>query len=341
MKDLQTFLKKVKSHQTSGILTGENAIPLLKEKHYYVQMKSLIGDAPKEFITAYFYEEDSTVRKLHIKSWHSFIAKTGEKWYPHESVTEFMINRIGEELGLLMNEIKLVRANSQIRFLSKYFLKKNEKLVHGAEICGEYLEDRKFADEIAKNKNEARQLFTFEFVEKAVKSIYPHSYQSIMNGLVKMTIFDAITGNNDRHFYNWGVIDTIKKKSQLPTFAPIFDSARGLLWNESDEKVKHHLNHFSKDGRKIVNYLEAACPRISMENNRNANHFEFVKFIKEVDPQYKNYIKEMSSEVNELKVLNMLKKEFYPFFISERQQAITIIINNRFKKIRNIYAENI
>ena len=172
-----------------------------------------------------------------------------------------MINRIGQELGLFVNDIKLVQANGQIRFLSKYFLKGNEKLIHGAEICGEYLEDKNLADEIARNRDIARKLFTFEFVTKAIRSVYPNCHGSIILGLVKMAIFDAITGNNDRHFYNWGVIDYTKKTSKHPFFAPIFDSARGLLWNESDKKVIHHLEHSFKDGDKIVNYVEIRCPK--------------------------------------------------------------------------------
>ena len=122
----------------SGKLFNEHKIPLLKETNYIVKNYDLDGDAPKQFIKAYFFKEDSGVKKANSNSWFSYIAKTAEKWYPHESVIEFMINRIGEVLGINMNEICLVKANGQIRFLSKYFLNKDENLIHGAEICGEH-----------------------------------------------------------------------------------------------------------------------------------------------------------------------------------------------------------
>lgn len=88
-----------------------------------------------------------------------------------------MINRIGQVLGLHMNEIELRRVNGQLRFLSKYFLKKNENLIHGAEICGEHLEDMVMAKEIADDKQNSRELFTFEFIKEALRSVFPQVFE--------------------------------------------------------------------------------------------------------------------------------------------------------------------
>lgn len=120
---LQSKLRVEQSQNSSGVIQCISKIPLLREEDYYVVEIGLDGDAPKQFIKAYFYEPDSGVRKAKSKSWSSFIAKSAEKWYPHESVIEYMINLIGIALGLNMNEVRLVVANGQIRFLSRYFLK--------------------------------------------------------------------------------------------------------------------------------------------------------------------------------------------------------------------------
>ncbi len=317
----------------SGKLFNGDAIQRLKGNEYIVKNYKLDGDAPKQFIKAYFYEEDSTVRKLSSSSWIPYIAKTAEKWYPHESVIEFMINRIGQVIGMHMNEIKLVNANGQIRFLSQYFLKKNEKLIHGAEICGEHLGDMLLADEIAKHKPTARELFTFEFIKDSIRTVFPQSFESLIVELVKMIAFDALAGNNDRHFYNWGVIDTKKKTSKLPTFAPIYDSARGLLWNYSDENIKKKFKHGSK---KIVSYVEDACPRISIEDNKQANHFQLINFIKRYSQEYKNIVEELAKVENEEKIIKMFKTEFSPYFIHERSELIIGILRTRFKKVREI-----
>ncbi len=157
-------LRIEKSINSSGVILNPSKIEKLKEGHYFVKNYDLDGDAPKEFVKVYYFEKNSGVKKIRPKSWFPFIVKSAEKWYPHESIIEFIINQIGLELGVLMNETKLFEINTQYRFLSKYFFKKNEVLIHGAEICGQYLEDNEMAKEIAINKGTARELFTFEFI---------------------------------------------------------------------------------------------------------------------------------------------------------------------------------
>lgn len=326
-------LRFEKSLNCSGKILNENYIHVLKEKNYIVKNYSLDGDSPKHFIKAYFFIPDSQTRRNSPNSWTSYIAKSAEKWYPHESVIEYMINRIGQVMGLEMNEIKLLKINGQIRFLSRYFLNKNEKLIHGAEICGEHLGDMEMAEEIAKNKNTSRALFTFEFIKDAIRTVFPKSFESILLQLVKMVTFDALSGNNDRHFYNWGVIDTKKKTPKLPIFSPIYDSARGLLWNYSDENL---IKIYERKGKKIEKYIDEACPRISIETNTAANHFELIDFLKRYNKEYSEIVVELSQKAKEEEIIEMLNKEFYHLFIKERCELITLILRNRFKKIRGI-----
>jgi hypothetical protein len=327
-------LRIEKSINCSGIIQNFTQIEILKEDHYYVVDIGLDGDAPKQFIKAYFFAPDSGVKKKNRKTWISFVAKSAEKWYPHESVVEYMLNKIGIELGLNMNEVKLVVANGRIRFLSKYFLKSNEVLVHGAEICGEFLDDRDMAAQIANNRKTSRQLFTFEFICKAIQHVFPEACDLLVEDLVRMITFDAIVGNNDRHFYNWGVINTVKKVGKMPKFAPIYDSARGLLWNESEENIVKHRQNW-QSGKKIVNYIEEAKPRISVENNADINHFGLISFVKGLKNEYSEIINGLISESKEKQVLKMLEQDIFKHFSKERWESITIILKQRFERLRN------
>jgi len=334
--NLKSKLRKEVSISSSGKLLNAKAISVLKDSHYFVEPYDLDGDAPKEFIRAYFYEKDSGVRKANPKSWFPYIAKSAEKWYPHESVIEFMINRIGETLDINMNQVRLLVINGQIRFLSQYFLNRNETLNHGAEICGEYLDDHDMAVEIAENKNTARELFTFEFIEEALKAVFPSCYEDLVKDLIRMTAFDALAGNNDRHFYNWAVIDTKKKTRKKPKFAPIYDSARGLLWNFSDENVVNMYKDYKQGGKRLEKYINKASPRISIERNNSANHFELIQFIKNYSEEYKKVVDELSTPEYELKVQEMISEEFFPYFIDERKYLISKMIEIRFNKVREI-----
>jgi hypothetical protein len=177
--------------------------------------------------------------------------------------------------------------------------------------------------------------------------VYPDCFEELLMELVKMVVFDGLIGNNDRHFYNWGVIDTKKKTTKLPTFAPLYDSARGMLWNMSDLHIKKILNEYflytklknPKLGNKVLNYIEDASPRISIEGNSKANHFELIDFIRRFNSEYDEIVKELASEINEMKILKMLRVEFYPMFTTDRQELLSIILRKRFQKIRNLSKE--
>lgn len=335
--NLGTKLRIEKSENCSGELLNFGKIKQLKEKHYYVIPQTLDGDAPKEFIGAYLYYEESGYTKSNVKSWPKYIAKTAEKWYPIESVTEYVINKLGEVLGLKMNETELVVCNSQVRFLSKFFLHKNEILLHGAEICGDYLNDRNLAREIADNKTDAREMFTFEFICKALDKVFKSHASKLKEELVRMLVFDCLMGNNDRHFYNWGVIINTQRDIKQPVFAPLYDSARGLFWNDSDEKIKSNYIKWKEAGNsKMIKYSNNSMPRISIEDKKNANHFDLIEYIIKEDSNYKEIVRSLSSKEMEKKVINKLRTEYSQFFIKERQLMIEELLEYRFNKTREL-----
>ena len=333
---IQEKLRVEQSQNCSGVILNEQRIPWLKETHYLVEDYDLDGDAPKQFIRVYQYIRDGSVRKNKPKTWIPYIAKTGAKWYPHESVIEYLINRIGQVLGLEMNKVKLYRINNQIRFLSQYFLEQNETLIHGAEICGDYLEDRAFAEEIANDKTTARELFTFEFIEEAILDVFPTHGQDLLRNLVYILTFDALAGNNDRHFYNWAVIRSLSKSGPPPRIAPIYDSSRGLFWNFNVEKIHIYFQNIDNPSfKKFHSYLDKACPRISIESDKEINHFKLISYLSSYNSDYRAIVTSMSSSQNEEKVIRLLESEFKPLFSKERYELTKLLIKRRFEIIRS------
>ena len=113
-------------------INSQGALPPLRKGYYYtVVNQAIAGDAPKDFIRTYTYGK---AKRSNPRKWPAYIAKVGHKWYPNESITEHLLTRIGQLLGLQMAESFLVSAHGQVRFLSRYFLGRNQNLVHGAEI---------------------------------------------------------------------------------------------------------------------------------------------------------------------------------------------------------------
>jgi hypothetical protein len=330
-------LRQEASINHSGRLLDLQSIPILKELDYYVINRRLDGDAPKELIKLYRYEPGGNIRRDRPKTWTPYIAKSAQKWYPHESVLEYFINRAGQVLGLPMNEVALYRINNQIRFLSKFFLSPNEILIHGAEICGDYLGDRAFAAEIANDKQEARELLTFSFVKEAMHTVFPKYATTLINDLVRVLVFDALLGNNDRHFYNWGVIRPVRKGGGPPRLAPIYDSARGMYWNHPETTVVKLTGLLEQPGwTKYDKYLNGASPRFSLESDKEVNHFDFISHLCQLESPYLSYTRELSSDEMETKVTNLLHTEFSHLFSPERIYLMAKIIHDRFLRVRSI-----
>ncbi len=324
-------LQKTSILNQSGWQTAwHRHIPVLKKGNYYVvKGVSIGGDAPKDFLRLYEYGE---ARKSNRNKWTAYIAKVGHKWYPMESITEHLLNRIGAVLGLTMAFSKLAIVNEQIRFFSRYFLRKNELLMHGAQIYSAFLNGDDHFVETVERQNLSRILFTFQFAEAAIKYSFPNHWKELLENFVKLLIFDAIVGNSDRHFYNWGVITDIEGKNP-PRFTPIYDTARGLFWNEKEEKIQQLCIDSQRTETFLTRYIEKSAPKTGWENKDTLNHFDLVKLLHSQDERYCPVCENLVSTENLNKIYALLDTEFRPLMSQERLKLIKKCLAIRFQRL--------
>lgn len=325
-------VKSIENYSGVSIRRIHAKILPLRKGHYKVLDIPVGGDAPKDFICAYQYGEG---RKKKPAEWPKYIAKVGHKWYPMESIMEYLLNRIGEVIGLNMAESKLRLADEQIRFLSKYFLEEDETLVHGAQVFSGYLEEKddNFVEEI-EQKGLTRELLTFQVAIEAIDLMFPDQKETIQKAFVKMLCFDAITGNNDRHFYNWGIIANIKGK-KIPRFSPIYDTARGLFWNYSEEKID---KLFTRDGTidevQFTKYLQNSMPKIGWEGLKRLNHFILIRNIVNDYDLLAEACTALLDDLNLRRILHLLDSEFKHLFSENRYILVKECITRRFQRLK-------
>ena len=324
-------LKRTSILNSSGWQTAwHKHIVILKNRNYHVvKGVSIGGDAPKDFIRIYEYGK---ARKSNRRNWTAYIAKVGHKWYPMESITEHLLNRIGMELGLNMAFSKLAIINEQIRFFSRYFLKKNEQLMHGAQIYSAFLNGDDAFVEAVEQQNQSHLLFTFQFAEAAIKYSFPNHWQELLENFVKLLIFDAIVGNSDRHFYNWGVITDIEGKKP-PRFAPIYDTARGLFWNQKEEKIVQLCLNSQQSEIFLKKYVEKSVPKTGWENRATLNHFDLIKLLHGQDERYCPVCENLVTNENLTKIYALLDTEFRPLMSQDRLTMIKKCLAIRFHSL--------
>lgn len=325
----------IENYSHSGGLS-QQGLRVIKQRDYFcVRGVTLTGDAPKGFVRLYEFERDGKVRRSNSDTWPLYIAKTGHKWYPIESITEHLLNRLGDVFGIVVAQSGLAVINNQLRFLSRYFLNpQKEALVHGAEIFAGYLEDLAFVESV-ESANLSRSFFTLQFVEKAVEKAFPAEKDQIMHDLVKLLLFDAMVGNNDRHFFNWAVVQPFEK-GKPAYFSPAYDTARGLFWNIADERLQMRVKN--KDVKRFVQkYCDNSKPKLGWDNIDDINHFSLIKEI--FDNQFyvtQNEVRHLFGENTLVKMKGTINKEFDRLLSSVRKMMIDECLNYRYYKIKEI-----
>lgn len=312
-------------------IVSEKLIPHLRANTFWLDSEYTIpGDAPKDFLRAYEY---GVAKKRNARAWPAHIAKLGHKWYPNESITEQLMTRVGQYFGVVVADTSLRRVHGEIRLLSRYFLGPAEQLVHGAEIIDSYVDEDGFVRAL-EHEREDRDMLTFQVVEEAMARVFPKAcHGPLMDGFVTMLVFDAIVGNHDRHYLNWGVIRHATGRVP-PRFAPVFDTARGMFWNWSDRKVvATALKPPNKRMEAVDAYIHQSKPKIGWDGER-PNHIELVSMIAGHHPRYRDIVVKLLETQNASTLPATVEVAFSPLMHSRRLDLIVERLNGRLAYLR-------
>ena len=330
-------LKKILPKQMAGVEIDTSEIRFVKPRHFQIINVYFDGSAPKETIRMYSYEKGVSYID---RKWPVYIVKTGHKNYPIESITEHLFTDIGKCLGMQMAETFLGIFSGQLKIGSKYFLKSKMNLIKGVQIYSEELgdDDNKYMDEIEEKKM-SRELITVNFTYQSLEKKYPNNYQSIFKEYIKLLIFDALTGNNDRHFYNWGVVEKVKRiqnqSKSKKCFSPIYDTARGLFWNTSEKE----LEKYQKE-EQMEKYILNCFAKTSYQGNKKENHFDLIKNIYQNKENFKIESSLFNDIINCTKleaIIKKLEEDYYQKLLSAlRLKLIKECLKKRYSKIKEI-----
>lgn len=329
-------LSKLKNSKLSPVSILKHSTPhshfpkyVLKGHQYFILDESLSGDAPKDLLYVYEY---GRCKKSKPSTWVPYIAKVGHKYYPSESITEQLISELGRAWGFNMANSRLVVVSGQLRFCSEYFLKKDQELIHGADIISRALQeaDNNFVEQIDRD-GLSQELLTLQYLQVSLSEIFPEDFVQIVEKLIEMLLFDALVGNNDRHFFNWGVIRHLKSKHR-PFFSPIYDTARGLFWNYTDSQLSAWLADRNQLNARVVKYCNSASPKIGWHNFGTINHFSIVEnIIIHNECSYEKVVSFFNLE-NLAKSKKIIYNDFEGLLSATRKDVIFYYLEHRFNE---------
>jgi hypothetical protein len=259
--------------------------------------------------------------------------KFGERHYPVESITEHLLTRLGMHIGLEMAETELAMIGGKLVLLSKVFHSRREVLIHGAQIVEQHLKDKGFLKSI--RYKEARDYIHLEDIEAAIANVYPEEHRDIVFGFHKTLLFDAWTGCQDRHLFNWGVIETLHKRKRKARIAPCFDSARGLFWREQERNLVDRF-HGGNNYDSRQKYIANSTPEIGV-NGRSGNHFDLAReILRRADTPIVDWARQTFTDEVVTCAIQSVSAEFNNCMTQKRLDCIASLLSERFQILKTL-----
>lgn len=157
---------------------------------------------------------------------------------------------------------------------------------------------------------------------------------------LKIMVFDALVGEQDRHEENWG----ITRKNRKYKLSPLYDNGCNLL---REFYKKENAEKYYTGQKSFESYIKRSKTLIYKEDGSRYKHFELIEEL------YKMYTNEITREIKNLEKLSNTKienivnkipdniittkhKEYIINYIKIRKNCLLNIINGGIWKIWKI-----
>lgn len=261
-----------------------------------------------------------------------YLVKYAQKFGKVETLTEFLINQLGRALGFEMANSGIIRLDSELAFLSRIFTGPQITLRHGSLVIEDYYKEEKALEKVL--RKEEQSFYSIDFVVDLLRDFCGADFDAVFPKFIEMLVFDALIGSMDRHVQNWGVLETLKKPATYQ-FAPIFDSARALLWNVDENQIGMLLD----DSTAFEAYIMRARPCLGPQRDslvgRTCNHFAFLDNLLRLYPgPTEQAIREVPGDAAYRCERILRKFPFKASFSTKRKRLIIRIISVRTERLK-------
>lgn len=163
-----------------------------------------------------------------------------------------------------------------------------------------------------------------------IKSVLDDIDSYLFKNFIRIMIFDALIGEQDRHEENWGITE----KQGESFISPLYDNGDSLL--REFRNIENAKKYY--DGIKDFNaYIDRSQTKIYKEDNKNKyKHFELIKHLYDNYPHYVipeiNNLKNLTDEIIE-KLVNKIPDEL---LTNEHKKYIIMYLIRRRDILLNI-----
>ncbi|MFY0574557.1 hypothetical protein ACN28S_09530 [Cystobacter fuscus] len=191
------------------------------------------------------------------KFWFDKKTRLFKRGRENEDWSERVAAVLAGHLGLPHAEVELASCDGQPGIISRSFLQKGDRLVHGNELLFELDTSYPMAGRFHISQHTVEAVATaFERFHVEIWSECPEGLPQSFDGMdlfLGYLLFDAWIGNSDRHHENWAVVQRGEKRLLSPTY----DHGSSMGRNEPEKRAKLRLE--GNDPRVTVGIYAAKC----------------------------------------------------------------------------------
>ncbi len=177
-----------------------------------------------------------------------------------------------------------------------------------------------------KYESERKKYYTI----KNIKQTLDDMDKTLFFDFIKIMIFDALIGEQDRHEENWGIIIGLKSYK----ISPLYDNGCSLLREFKDENF---LNKFYSKEKDFETYIKRSQSMIYNEDGKRIKHFDLIKTLYDMYPNFVKLeilnLKKLSDKkiitiVNKIpdNLITLLHKKFIIEYLIKRRDILLDII---------------
>lgn len=180
---------------------------------------------------------------------------------------------------------------------------------------------------LKKNDETRSQFYTLDNIKKCLDMLDKDLFYQFL----KIMVFDALVGEQDRHEENWGIM-RINGKYKL---SPLYDNGCNLLreFRKEDFAIKYYngLKNFDT-------YIKKSSTLIYKQNGKRYKHFELIEYLynsypNQIRKEILNLEKLTDSKIEDIvnkmpdNIITIKHKEYIIRYIKTRKKILLKIIN--------------
>ena len=249
--------------------------------------------------------------------------KTLDLGYMNNQYSEYIGCHIFESVGIPVQKTMLVKLNKdgkeKIAVACKDFLNSGEELIEISKVSLSLSTEKKYKISIED---------VYEIINKMSVN-YKLDENKLISNFWDMFVVDALIGNTDRHFGNWGFI----KKDDIISFAPVYDCGSSLhpLLSENEQiKLMSDSIAFKNSSYNIASVYTMNNKKIFYHEIFKNPPVDLKEAIKRIVPKIN--IEKIKEIIASTEGLSKTQKEYYFKDILLRKEEI---LDKSYNEIKN------